>query len=199
MTLLAHKELCSLIDTGVITPSSYDLVNSASIDIRLWRYIFSEATDSHTQRLVFLEKRDQLQGKKVDLRSTDGKYVLYPGEFILAQSLEVFNLPNNISAEYKLKSSMARIGLEHMNAGWCDAGWNGSVLTLELKNMTQNHYIVLTEGDKIGQIVFFRHESVSDEASYASRGAYNGDKTVQTAKPERLTTTTNSFGTPSKS
>lgn len=35
-------------------------------------------------------------------------FLLMPGEFILAQSVEVFNLPDDLSAEYKLKSSMAR-------------------------------------------------------------------------------------------
>lgn len=105
-----------------------------------------------------------------------------PGNFILTQSREVFHLPDTISAEYKLKSSMARIGLEHLNAGWCDAGWNGSVLTLELKNMTEAHSILLQEGDAIGQIVFFKHAPVPEDKSYAARGRYNNDKTVMGAK-----------------
>ena len=58
---------------------------------------------------------------------------------------------------------MARIGLDHLNAGWCDAGWHGSVLTLELKNCCRSHEIVLTNGDFIGQIIFFSHEEVPDE------------------------------------
>jgi dCTP deaminase len=77
---------------------------------------------------------------------------------------------------------MARIGLEHLNAGWCDAGWNNSVLTLELKNMTQYHTIMLQKGDKIGQMVFFEHEPVPHERSYAVRGRYNNDSTVSGVK-----------------
>ena len=77
---------------------------------------------------------------------------------------------------------MARIGLEHMNAGWCDAGWNGSVLTLELKNMTKHHAIRIRPGDPIGQMVFFKHEPVPTEASYASKGRYNGDSSVSGIK-----------------
>ena len=109
-------------------------------------------------------------------------YVLLPGDFILAASVEIFNLPNNISAEYKLKSSMARIGLEHLNAGWCDAGWNRSCLTLELKNMTRHHSIELNYKDPIGQIVFFKHTPVPNDKSYAVRGRYNGDTSVQGVK-----------------
>jgi dCTP deaminase len=180
MSLLSYNELCALIDQGVIENSSYDLVNSASIDIRLGRYVLQEQQPSHSFGTISINKKQSLPMKKIDLRDRD--YVLFPREFILAQSLEKFNLPANISAEYKLKSSMARIGLEHFNAGWCDAGWNGSVLTLELVNLTQFHNIVLHEGDKIGQIVFFRHEEVPSDKSYASRGRYNKDTEVSGAK-----------------
>ena len=55
---------------------------------------------------------------------------------------------------------MARIGLDHLNAGWCDAGWNGSVLTLELINLLKNHSIALHPGDAIGQMTFFAHGEV---------------------------------------
>ena len=132
-------------------------------------------------RRVSLKNRDPLNMITWNLK-TQGPFVLYPGEFILAHSHEVFNLPNHISAQYALKSSMARIGLEHLNAGWCDAGWNGSSLTLELKNITRYHEIVLEYLDKIGQLIFFRHKAVKDEHSYASKGRYNGDRGVSGAK-----------------
>lgn len=181
MSLLSYTRLLQLIDSGVIQNSNPDLVNSASIDIRLGRYIFVEDID-HIGEPLTLRDRTPLKGRRVDLQDHPNGYVLFPDQFILAQSVETFNLPPHISAEYKLKSSMARIGLEHMNAGWCDAGWHGSVLTLELKNMTQNHAIKLFEGDKIGQVVFFEHEAVPTEASYATKGNYNNDKTVTGAK-----------------
>lgn len=94
----------------------------------------------------------------------------------------MFNLPNHISAEYKLKSSLARSGIDHANAGWADAGWNGSVLTLEFKNVTRYHTIRLHAGDRIGQMVFFRHVEVPEWASYSKRGRYNGDTTVKGVK-----------------
>ena len=118
---------------------------------------------------------------KTDIRKAEG-FSLEPGEFILASSIEVFNLPPDISAQYRLKSSMARIGLEHLNAGHCDAGWNGSVLTLELKNVTRYHAIHLQAGDPIGQMVFWRHEPVPADKSYAARGRYNGDGSVSGIK-----------------
>ena len=186
MSLLSYNRLCELVEQGVITNVKHDQINSASIDLTLGSEILVEEDGWDPLRFrqgpteVSLKQRTPLSMEKVTLGPNG--YRLEPGEFILAQSQQVFNLPPNISAEYKLKSSMARIGLEHLNAGWCDAGWNGSVLTLELKNMTRYHRIVLEQGVGIGQVVFFEHEPVPADRSYAARGRYNGDRTVSGIK-----------------
>jgi dCTP deaminase len=96
-----------------------------------------------------------------------------PGEFVLAQTQEMFYLPNDLAFEYKLKSSMARNGLNHLLAGHADPGWHGSVLTLEFHNISQFHPLILKTGMKAGQLVFHRGEPVPAEASYAVRGQYN--------------------------
>jgi len=160
-------------------------VNSSSLDIHLGKKLLVEdmitgQPETHGYLEISLKSRTPLRTFQANT-----PILLRPNVFILAQSKEIFHLPNTISAEYKLKSSMARIGLEHLNAGWCDAGWNGSVLTLELKNMTRNHSILLQEGDAIGQIVFFKHTPVPEGKSYAVRGRYNNDKTVMGAKEQK--------------
>ena len=178
---LNYTEICELIEQGVVENAKFRNVNSSSLDITLGRDILAELLPkdggSFYERSISLRDRTPLN---MELRRTP--YTLFLGEFVLASSKEVFHLPNNISAEYKLKSSMARIGLEHLNAGWCDAGWHGSVLTLELKNMTRYHKILIREGDLIGQVVFFKHTPVPAEKSYAARGRYNGDLTAQGIK-----------------
>lgn len=191
MSLLSYNRLCELVEQGVITNVEHDQVNATSIDLTLGDNILVERLHPSartirrgevTVSIVSLQDRTPLYMGPHNLFD-NGAFLLLPGQFILAQSAQTFNLPNNISAEYKLKSSMARIGLEHLNAGWCDAGWNGSVLTLELKNMTQHHAIQLRAGDRIGQIVFFEHEPVPADRSYAARGRYNGDTKVEGIKP----------------
>lgn len=181
--LLSYMRLLSLVQDGVITKVEHDQINAASIDLTLGSDIMVECrpTDyGQRPQEVSLRDRTPLNMSRITMGS-DG-YLLRPGEFILAQSAQIFNLPDNISGEYKLKSSMARIGLEHLNAGWCDAGWNGSVLTLELKNMSQYHGIRIHPGIGIGQIVFFEHDAVPADRSYAARGRYNGDTTVSAIK-----------------
>lgn len=103
-------------------------------------------------------------------------YTLWPGEVCLGHTVEVFNLPAHITAEYRLKSSMARVFLEHLHAGWCDPMWTGSQLTLEFKNETQYHPLLLTSGMKCGQVCFYDHEPVPESVSYAKRGQYNNQR-----------------------
>lgn len=186
--LMAYKQLCDMIDAGIITHVNLDQVNSSSIDIRLGDIVEIEACytgpDSEIKALyeISLAKREPLVTRTHQF-SKDGPLKLFPGECILGHSIELFNLPNNLSAMFKLKSSCGRIFLEHMNAGWCDAGWHGSSLTMEFKNNTRNHVIVLEGGERIGQLAFFSHEMVPADKSYAVRGRYNKDKIVSGTKP----------------
>jgi deoxycytidine triphosphate deaminase len=181
--LLSYTKLRELQNRGVITNSLPEHVNSASIDITLGSEALVESVRdvSGEDLMIDLRARKPLNTERVKIDPEGGLY-LPPGTFILAQSEQVFHLPNDISCEYKLKSSLARAGLEHMNAGWCDAGWHGSVLTLEFKNITQFHTILIRPGDPIGQVVFFVHEPVPEEASYARRGRYNNDRRVEGVK-----------------
>lgn len=180
--LLSYEELMALAARGVIRNVDTDMINASSIDITLGTKILREPYrpfDALPRPLVSLQARTPLIMEEYSC--VDG-FVLRPGDFILAQSEQEFNLPNDISAEYKLKSSMARIGINHALAGWCDAGWHGSVLTLELMNVSRHHDILLHAGDRIGQMIFFHHREVPKDRSYAARGRYNNDKTVEGAK-----------------
>lgn len=178
--LLSHNRLIQLIDGGVINAPKEN-VNASSIDLTLNGTIMVEwGRPSESSIYIDISKKENIRMLKTSI--PEKGYQLAPDQFILACSNEFFNLPNNISAEYKLKSSMARNGLEHLNAGWADAGWNGSRLTFEFKNMTQEHYLILREGMKIGQMVFFEHEPVPEHASYAVKGQYNNQKEVTESK-----------------
>ena len=170
--LLTHDELIVLVREGVIQNCDTSQVNAASIDITLGNSIWYENLDSNRD-VVDLANKITPSMSYWDI--TDNVFDIEPGGFVLASSREVFSLPNNIAAEYKLKSSLARSGLDHLNAGWADPGWHGSVLTLELNNVLQRHTLRLRPGMKIGQMVFFRGETVPDHASYAVRVSYNGD------------------------
>ena len=192
--LLSHNELMELVYRGVILGAKPEHVNAASIDITLGPKIMVEMVPmSREDYLDSGEEPPEGAGMPVDIckkesismfekeMGEDG-YILKPGEFILAHSQEVFYLPDNISAEYKLKSTMARNGLGHLLAGWCDAGWHGSVLTMEFHNVTQYQNLRIRPGMKCGQMIFFHHNTVPEEASYATKGQYNHDTQVTRGK-----------------
>lgn len=177
--LLSHEQLWERVLSGMLDLKDYDQVNAASIDLTLGPNILTERQVPFGT-VVSLRDREPLA---MDERSIAGGYYdLAPGEAILAQTQEIFHLPNDVSGLYVLKSSMARIFLNHLNAGFADAGWHGSVLTLELVNTARFHGQRLHEGVRIGQMLFFQHKEVAHEQSYAARGRYNQDKTVSTIK-----------------
>lgn len=178
--LVSHTELCEFVRDRVIHPVEPKAINAASIDVRLGGVLLIESYNDADSSRISLKDRTPLSMHRVDI--SDSHYDLRPGEFVLASTVEQFNLPNNIAAEFKLKSSGARIGLNNMLATWCDPGWHGSVLTLEIHNVTNWHTIRLHPGDYIGQMIFHKCKEVSASASYAARGRYNGDTTVTGVK-----------------
>ena len=180
MSLLSYTELCELVEQGVIGPVDPAAINAASIDVRLGEDIITEQYCDHRVRPVDIHKREVFPSYK---QKISNHYDLQPGEFILAHTMETFNLPNNICAEFKLKSSGARTGLENALATWCDCGWNGSSLTLELKNLLRYSALRLTPGMFIGQMIFYRVTEVPEHRSYATIGRYNKDTSVQSVKP----------------
>lgn len=174
--LLSYNRLVDIVDQGYITGVAPGAINATSIDVRLGGEFLREVRPAPNS-VVHLACREG-----ISLESHLGAYCLEPQEFILAHTEEMFYLPNNISAEFSLKSSLARNALEHLNACWIDAGFHSSVLTLELKNMTRYHMLLLASGMFIGQIKFFEHDPVPEDQSYATRGRYNNDRSVRSIK-----------------
>jgi len=75
-----------------------------------------------------------------------------PKDFVLASSIEEFNMPNNVLAYVKDKSTWARQGLFVQNTV-IEPGWKG-FLTLELTNDMNIVPRYLEKGMPIAQIVF---------------------------------------------
>lgn len=179
MSLMSYKQLVKLVEREIITPVKPEDINGSSIDVHLGSDIIVEVKS----KCEFVDplKRTNFPQRKIQL-GVDG-YMLQPGEFILAHTVETFNLPNNVSAEFRLKSSGARSGLNNLFACHCDPLWHDSTLTLELHNVLRWTAIKLTPGMPIGQMLFHHHEfPVPSEKGYAERGRYNKDKTVSSVK-----------------
>lgn len=104
-------------------------------------------------------------------------FILHPGEFVLAATLEAITLPDDIASRLEGKSSLGRLGLvTHSTAGFIDPGFSGHV-TLELSNLATLP-IKLWPGMKIGQLCMFRLTSPAQRpygsTEYGSR--YQGQR-----------------------
>lgn len=177
--ILTYNDLVALVEACHMENVSPEQINGASIDLTLGDIFWIE--DSGSAGVVDLAAK----GAPSMVRH-DGPLFLYPGQFCLAGTREIFHLPSDVAGHYMLKSSLARSGLGHLFAGFCDPCWHGSALTLEFKNELEHHALKLTPGMKCGQIVFFRGTShVPHEASYAVRGQYNNDSAAQPSKGAR--------------
>lgn len=168
MTVLSDWQIRARCEgSSMVTPFDPDLLNPASIDVRLGPNLLVEV--EHTRELQLLSILDS---------NASAPYWLAPGEFVLAETIETFSLPSDIAAQFMLKSSRAREGLEHLMAGYCDPGWHGSKLTLELHNSRRLHSIPIWHGMRIGQMVMHRMDQ-PPLRSYAETGRYNRDRQVQ--------------------
>ena len=168
--ILCDTEIHDLIEQGMVQHHQPELINPASLDLRLGDLIMLESVES--QQMIPLSIKDY---------TPDHPYELVPGQFILAQTMETFVMPEDIAGLFFLKSSRAREGYENLHAGYADPGWHGSALTLELKNARQLQPLPIYPGLKIGQMVFFRM-SQRPALSYALTGSYNNDKLVSASK-----------------
>jgi dCTP deaminase len=175
--LLSYLDLIGLIEKGVITADP-DRVKGSSIDITLDDLILLE-DEPKFNKVVCLKSGESIETRPH--RMDEGGYRMVPGEFVLGSTVEHFNMPLHLSAEYKLKSTLARNAFEHLGAGWIDPGFSGN-LTLEMINCTRKHVLQIKPSQSIGQVVFFEHEPVPEEFSYRRMGQYNGQRGVTASK-----------------
>jgi dCTP deaminase len=182
MSLLSYVELVDLVAQGVITGVKPECIIGASIDVHLGDEILAEAYGDTRLQIVDLSVKPRESVQRDRVLITDSYYDMGPFSGILAHTVEKFYLPNNIVGEYYLNSSLARNHLEHLHAGHCDPGWNGSSLTLELINLNRFHTLRLRAGQRIGQVLLYKVTEVPEDRSYATIGNYNGDETVGRVK-----------------
>ena len=163
--ILVRQQIAALFDQGIVTPAVKKLINPASFDIRIGNTIIREG------------------GIVVDISTAteEAPARVAPKEFILADSLEVFVIPDYLAGQVLLKSSRAREGWNNCLALWLDPGWHGSVLTLELINENRFTSLPIYPGLRIAQVILHELAAIPD-VTYAQTGRYNGDKAVQGSK-----------------
>lgn len=165
MSVIAGQELLNFVNAGYIN-APVENVGASSVDLTLSSDVYIEEmfADNNLANTVDITSGERPTMSQI--RIGENGMVLRAGQCILTSANEIFNLPPYVSAQFSMKSSLGRCFLEHMNSCWIQAGWAGQ-LTLELKNMLQYQNLIIKEGMKIGQVVFFRHSNTG-ERSYGN-------------------------------
>lgn len=146
-----------------ISPLEEEQIQPASVDIRLGD-TFSIVEDT-SDGIITME--NEIHYKTI----TTDTYLLLPGQFVLATTMEYFRLPDNLTAFVEGRSSLGRMGLFIQNAGWVDPGFEGEI-TLELFNANRCA-IRLHTGRRVGQLVFAQMDA---PALVPYQGKYQGQR-----------------------
>jgi len=167
--ILCDHEIHNLARRNLVAPFLPEMVNPTSLDVRLGENL-----------LVEQEEVPALLPYSIAGATQEKPFLLYPHQFVLAETVEEFKLPDCVAGQLALKSSRAREGIEHLLAGYIDPGYRGR-LTLELQNARSLHPVALWPGMRIAQIVFHKMSMLPGK-SYALTGRYQGDIAVQGSK-----------------
>ena len=155
--LLSDRDLHLRVESGEVVLDPWDpaMVQPASVDVRLDR--FFRTFENHRYPHIDPAEEQADLTRMIETQGDD-PFILHPGEFALASTLEIVGLPTDVAARLEGKSSLGRLGLlTHSTAGFIDPGFSGHV-TLELSNMATLP-IKLWPGMKIGQLCFFQLSS----------------------------------------
>ncbi len=166
MAVLSDRDIRAAMQAGRVRIDPYDptCLQPSSVDLHL----DADFRVFRNNRYPFIDVRSPQPDLTEPVSiGEDEPFILHPNEFVLGQTLEWVELPDDLVARIEGKSSLGRLGLLiHSTAGYVDPGWKGN-LTLELSNVA-NLPIALYRGMKIGQISFFQMSSPV-ERPYGSR------------------------------
>ncbi len=163
MTILNERDILRrlLINRDLVVTPLVDLsaqLGPTSLDVRLGTSFQAQKRSA----LAYIEPLQDRQEVAADVAEyvqdytllPTEPYVLHPGEFALACTLEWIQLPVDLAARLEGRSSWGRVGLQiHSTAGFIDPGFAGSI-TFELSNIGKVP-IPLYPGLRIGQLSFY--------------------------------------------
>lgn len=159
--LLSDRDIRASLASGRIALDPFDdeMIQPSSVDVRLDRYF--RLFDNHKYPVIDPSQPQPELTRLVEV-APDEPFMLHPGEFVLASTLELVTLGVDIAARLEGKSSLGRLGLlTHSTAGFIDPGFSGHV-TLELSNVATLP-ITLWPGMKIGQLCYFTLSSPAEK------------------------------------
>lgn len=145
--LVEQEHILEPFDEHKLQAVSYDITSGSVVQVY-----------QRLNQAISLKDKQQIQTATDEVSIIDG-YHIKPGEYILVKTKETFNMPANLTAHIRPRTTFTKIGLilsdQHMNPGF------KGHLYLGLYNATPNT-IDIFPGLSIGQMVF---ETIQGEIS----------------------------------
>lgn len=148
-------------------------IQPASVDLRLGNeFIEFERANVPFVRPGELDEVDDYTSETYI--EDDDEFILHPGDFVLGTTAEHVEIPNDLVASIKGRSSLGRLAVVvHATAGFIDTGWKGHI-TLELSNLG-NTPVALSPGSRVAQLVVEELSSPAERLYGHERGSkYQG-------------------------
>lgn len=160
----------------LIEPFDQAMIQPCSVDLKIDRHFL--VFPNHLRPYIDVKTDVSDLVRAVSMKE-DEPFILHPGEFVLAQTLEYVVLPDDLVGRLEGKSSLGRLGLLiHQTAGLIDPGFSGTI-TLELSNVASLP-ITIYSGMPVGQITF---EELDQPAERAYGSAEAGSKYQGQTRP----------------
>ena len=155
----------SIVPMSVAEIDTIEKSGTAAIDLRLGRWFAVLRQVKVDGIRVMSDDRPNDHLSKSYFRPFGADFVIHPGRFVLAITLEWLSLPPSIGAYVTGKSSLGRRGLVIETAAGIHPGFSGC-LALEIANVGEVP-ITINPGMKIAQM--FPHAAVGSAASITVR------------------------------
>ena len=172
--VLSDRSIKEAIKKGKIKitpgPDFKTALGSCSVDLRLGNEFRVFEYSKHS--LIDPSKKDFSSEitREIKISSRD-KFIIQPGDFVLAVTLEVVKISPDLMGRLEGKSSLGRLGIVvHSTASVFDPGWDGHPV-LELGNLGRMA-VALTPGMRICAMTF-------EELSSPAETPYTKKKTAK--------------------
>jgi dCTP deaminase len=138
MVVLSDRDILKALDDGSIridpSPDLEKQLGSVSVDFRLGTtfMVFEHSRFSYIDPRHPQSIGDAMRTIEVP---ADEPFIMQPGDFALASTMETLELPDDLLARLEGRSSIARLGITvHSTAAVFEPGWIGTA-TMELSNL----------------------------------------------------------------
>lgn len=177
MSVLSDQDIARELAYGKLEVSPINLeeqLQPNSLDIRLGNNV-SDISESN----IPLDVKEGIDEKDTnDYYFNEQEYFqLDTDDFILADTVERFDIPDYLYGQLNGRSSLARFGIEiHSTGGVIDSGFEGD-LVLEISNNSPRP-IKLYPGMRVAQVIFHELTSKCNNPYSAKDNKYQGQSGV---------------------